>query len=425
MNGASKFTLAAIAALCSTVFGVARADVYCDGVDDRTDIQNAIDAATEGDVISLHGHCVLDGQRLVIHRSHLTLRGDSSDTDGDGFTDQWNTVLEGNGQDTDLLDGPYDNMGLHIGRVPATDENIVGVRIQGLELRNFYQALTVAPGAFAEDNLHCDALQVTPAKAVQTHIVNNRFVNNANHFFLYGGAENTVFEGNQLEGGGGIPLASATFALSKRSICLDDPASGATSSLSIGISDNLKVIGNRFYGVGATTSTGDLELVNATNSRIEGNEFTGDYLPLFLFGAINTRVRDNLFVDSLLDAIELINARENQVSKNTIAGAGSSGVLTFSIPAGVPVVEVLALPQSDDNQISCNTIVETNDVALLVIDSGNQVNRNRFSGNPLDVLLLAPGNDVVVGPNDSWVDATGANDVAVTGKESRCAPEWD
>ena len=414
-----------VAAAATLAFGPVRADVHCDGVNDRADIQAAINAAAEGDVITVYGHCVLDGQRVVIDRSNLTLRGDSADTDGDGFTDQWNTVLEGTGQDTDLLAGPYDNMGLHVGHVPATDEDIVGVRIEGLELRNFYQALTIAPGALAEDNLHCNALQVTAARAVQTRIRNNRFVDNANHFFLYGGAENTVFEGNQLEGGGGIPLASATFVLGKRSICLDDPSSGDTSSIGIGISNNLKVFGNRFVGVGATTFTGDLELVNAKNSRIENNEFTGDFLALFLFGAINTRVENNFFIDTLLDAIEMLNAQESQVSGNVIVGSGLRGVVTFSIPAGDPIVTDLGLPQSANNNTTCNLVAGSGSRGVFIIDSDNLVSRNRFADNPLDILLVAPGNDAVVGPSDTWVDATGVNHVTVTGSPSRCAPAWD
>jgi len=423
MNPIHTMTLLGCALLTLNPARAAETAVYCDGANDRGDIQAAIDASAEGDIVQLHGTCIFDGQRLVIDRSHLTLRGDAQDTDGDGFTDQWNTVLAGNGENNDLLGGPYTNMGLYIGQVPASDGDIVGVTVEGLELRDFYQALTISPGALAEDNLHCDEMQVTGAKAVQTRILNNRFVNNSNHFWLNGGAENTLFSGNQAEGGGGIPLAAATFALGKRSICLEDPASGETSSIAIGTSDNLKIVGNRFYGVGAVTGNANVELVNATNSRIEHNDFTGDFVSVFLFGAINTRVQNNVILDAVIDAVEMINAQENQVSKNVMLGSGYSGVWTLNLPGFVPVVQTLGLPQARDNQILCNAVADSGDPAIVIIDNEGQISRNRFENNPLDVLLLAPGNDVVVGPDDSWFDATGENDVAVTGKASRCAPD--
>lgn len=399
-------------------------DVNCSGGGDRAAIQAAIDLAQANDVVHIHGACQFDGERVVIDKSNLTLRGDASDSDGDGVTDQWGTVLYGNGNVDDLLAGPYTNLGLHVGAVPAADEDIVGVTIEGLQLQDFYLALTVAPGVLAEDNLHCDALQVTGAKASRVEIRNNRFVDNSNHFFLYGAAENVRYDDNRSEGGGGIPLASATFVLGKRTICLADPDTGATGSRTIGTSDNFKLTNSHFEGVAAGLGTSDVELVNATNSSIEGNSFDGDAQPVFLFGAIETRVQDNVILDSETDAVVLLNAQDTVMSGNFILGPGWTGLFTLELPPTHPVVQILGLPPSLDNRIHCNHVEGTGTEAMIVIDGTNQFARNRFAGNPLDILLLAPGNKVVAGPNDSVVDASGGNDVSYSGKESRCAPEF-
>ncbi|MDX1406405.1 MAG: right-handed parallel beta-helix repeat-containing protein [Woeseiaceae bacterium] len=399
-------------------------NVYCVGSGDRPAIQNAIDMASHNDVVHIHGVCQLDGERLVIDKSHVTIRGDASDIDNDGRMDQWDTVLKGNGNIDDLLAGPYTNLGFHIGAVPANDDDIEDVVIEHLQFQDFYLALTVSPGVLAEENLHCDALQVTDARASQVNVRNNRFVDNANHFFLYGGAKSTRFEYNQVEGGGGIPLASATFALGKRTICLADPDTGATSSIAIGMSDNLVVNDNRFTAVATGTGLGDLELVNARNSRIEANDFEGDAQPLFLFGAINTEVEDNLMLDSELEAVVLINAQDTVLNENVIQTAGTSGVFTLDLPPTHPVVQLLGLPPSLDNRILCNHIEGATNQGLIIIDGVNRIEKNRFSGNGLDILLLAPGNEVEVGPADTVVDASGGNDITVDIKESRCAPEF-
>lgn len=398
-------------------------DVYCDGIGDRAAIQAAVHMARHNDTVQIHGVCQFDGERVVIDKSHLTIRGDASDIDNDGEIDQWDTVLQGNGNVDDLLAGPYTNLGFHIGAVPAGDEDIEDVVIEHLQLQDFYLALTVSPGVLAEDNLHCDALQVTDARASQVEVRNNRFVDNSNHFFVYGGAESTRFEYNRVEGGGGIPLASATFTLSKRTICLADPDTGATSSMAIGISDNLVVSQNHFSGVATGTGLGDLELVNARNSRVEANDFGGDAQPLFLFGATSTRVKHNVILDAELEALVLINAQDTVLSQNFIRNPGTSGVFTLELPPTHPVVQTLGLPASRDNRILCNYIEGAVDPAMIIIDGVNRIKDNRFAGNGLDILLLRPGNVVEVTPFDSVVDASGGNEIDTDNKESRCAPE--
>ena len=312
-----------------------------------------------------------------------------------------------------------------MGNVPATDEDIIGVTIEGLRLQDFSLALTVSPGVLNEDNLVCDELQVTSARAVHTRIQQNNFVDNSNHFFLYGGADNTEFDRNVVEGGGGMPLAAATFVLSKKTICFDELT--GVDSKSIGTSNNYKVTNSRFTDVGAAFGTSDVEIVNGTNSTIAGNDFDGDAQPIFLFGAIKTVVRDNVMLDSALDAVDLLNSRDTLVTDNFIQGAGFSGVLTLELDPGEGVVQILGLPGSKNNRIHCNNIQDTGKAAaapaIVIVESTNHVAKNSFSSNALDVLLLRSDNAVISGPSTSVFDAAGDNNLVTTGKDSNCAPQ--
>ena len=399
-------------------------DVDCDGTGDRQAIQDAIDTASEHDKVAIHGSCLFDGERVVIDKSFLTISGDANDTDGDGKMDEWNTVLKGNGNVDNFLAGPYTNLGLHVGNVPATDDDIVGVTIENIRLQDFYLALTVSPGVLNEDNLRCDELQVTEARALHTRIQQNNFVNNSNHFFLYGAADNTIYDSNLTQGGGGIPLASATFVLSKKTICLTD--SGA-SSVSIGTSNNYQITNSRFSGVGADFGTSDVELVNAHNSTIEGNDFEGEAQPIFLFGAINTNIRNNVMLDTAGDAVDMLNSQDTLVTDNFIQGAGFSGVLTLELDPGEGVVQILGLPGSKNNRIHCNNIQDTGKAAaapaIVIVESTNHVAKNSFSSNALDVLLVGSDNIIISGPSATIVDLFGGNKLITNGKDSNCAPQ--
>ena len=107
MNSVLKLSLT-IAGLCWIASNAMAAILHvdCDGAGDRQAIQDAIDLAVEHDVVQVHGNCQLDGARVVIDKSHLTLRGDAFDNDGDGRMDEWQTVLQGNGEMNDLLTVP-------------------------------------------------------------------------------------------------------------------------------------------------------------------------------------------------------------------------------------------------------------------------------------------------------------------------------
>lgn len=413
--------------------------VDCDAAaNDSLAIQNAINGAVEGDTVKIHGTCYLTDKtiRIAVNKSYLTIEGDAYDNNTDGKMDQWDTKLIGLGGSqvavggTDFVEnfiGPWSDLGLglYIGKVPATDENIIGVTIQNLEFKEFYIALSVSPGVLA-NNLLCDQIQTTKAKAINTVVQQNNFVDNSVHFLVWGGADNTLFDTNRVEGGGGVLALAAVMSLGRVNLCLSNIF---PDSIDIGMTLNTKYVNNYFENVGRLDNTGDfnfraVEAVNSKNDLIKGNTFVGNGEPVELFGSINSRVEDNVLINSYVRGIGLVNSQNAVVTKNIIKDivGFNDGIYVTSFPPDgfwAPFEWTL----NRNSQISCNHVEgAVHGAHALGLDTEASIRNNRYVNNDTDIVFDNSTNFAIVGPLDTVNDVPGDNMVVRVDNQNDCAP---
>lgn len=188
---ASSALLAAPAHKTLTVFGQADRTV------DRQNIQDAIDLAEPGDTVELVDTFLLDGERIFIRESSLTLTGRAEDDDGDGAVNEdWQDGVDNDGDgsvDEDDWDAALVGLANPDG-TPVTDvdlefyfnravsiEGITGagrkIALRHLKFSTFDRAINLFPEYFFGTRL-CADLVVTEGSLQQLTIEHNWFDNN-------------------------------------------------------------------------------------------------------------------------------------------------------------------------------------------------------------------------------------------------------
>ena len=187
---------------------------------DRQAIQNAIDAAESGDTVELAGTFQLDGQRIYINRSRITLTGeavdndldeavnedwvDGLDNDGDGEVDEddWDTVVKGiknpDGSPAGDTCPTVFNRGLVVIGLNETHRKIV---ISNLKFTDFHRALEFHPETDCSDSLLCESCVVTQGALDGVTVEGNRFDNNNRAAQALGQVSHLTFRRNVVTGG--------------------------------------------------------------------------------------------------------------------------------------------------------------------------------------------------------------------------------
>ncbi len=191
---------------------------------DRQAVQDAIDAASPGTTIVLDGTFLLDGERIFLTTSPLTLTGRAVDNDGDGEVnedwpdgvdndgdaavdeDDWDTVIQGlaNPDGTPVNDGELDiyfNRALAIEGVTGSARHIT---IRHIKFSTHDRAINIFPDWFPGTKLCADYV-FTGGTLAHVTIEHNWFDNNMRGIGVHGAVEGLRVRNNlftdQLSGG--------------------------------------------------------------------------------------------------------------------------------------------------------------------------------------------------------------------------------
>lgn len=404
-----------------------------DSIGDRLAIQNAINDADKRDIIHITGTCMLDGERIVINKSNLTIRGDAVDTDNDGKVDQWNTVIRGKTEvggepvQDDLYNGPYTNLGFHIGNVPANNKAIKNVTIKNLEMRDMFQALVVSPGVLTPNDAMCNNIQRTNGQAKNIHITNNLFENNVYATMVVGKNKNIVINKNHIKNNYGTlpPVLGNIMTYGKKILCDSE-----TNSLDIGVTKNLLVLDNHFEGNGIspvfTGIRNSLAINHTKNVIVSHNTFIDDFDALAINGGKNTLIKRNYLRDILDDGMFITGSTNTLVIKNKIDGA-EQGIRGNALdPNSVSAQRVgLDIPGSN-NRIYCNRVENTDGFAginIFFTDGTFKIGFNQLMNNALDVqFFFANDNKAIVSTNNTLDEVSSMNTIITLNHMFNCAP---
>jgi nitrous oxidase accessory protein NosD len=357
---------------------------------DRQALQDALDRARPGGIIELSGRFQLDGERVFITRSPLTLRGvvldndgdgrsnedwaDGADNDGDGRVDEddWDATLVGltNPDGTPVKDPdrntPF-NRGLVLQGITGTAERVV---IRGLKFQGHNRAITFQPEVAAVTN-RCEHTTITNGRLVKSEIRDNFFTRNERAIQVIGAVEDLDIKRNLFVANPAVDLLAFGELLS--------------------CAENLNQPGVLPVGVPRGT-------------RISLNEILTSNISLFTDRTEDLSFKDNL-IDKAVLAVFVRADRGLEVKGNEIRRA-MRGVTTAQLASGARIVE--------------NIFIDSTTYAILLqnASSGYFIKGNGFQGSKTaDIQLDATttGNTVIARPTDSLIDLGTDNQVIVRG----------
>ena len=321
---------------------------------DRALIQNAIDNAGSGDVLMLVGTCQLDGTRVFITKSNLTITGA-------GKAGNWSTVVQGIASAGGTPVGDQSsptfllfNRGFQIGDNSGNSQ-VKNVDISNIKFSTLHRAVIVNP-QLGQTTTQCSGATVGTGSASSIVVENNWFDNDDRSAQVFGTANNVAFQNNLVTN---ATVGNFDFIIEGQIVL----CAGGAGFVSIGVPTNSAIAGNSISG---------------------GNEVR----PIFVFGADKISITDNILsaVGAPFAMIFLSEDSDSQVSNNEIDGGGSAiGVFASDFQAAVPGFP----PNSSDVRITNN--IFSNGVPGVVIDSDTtsySVINNRFvSSSPADIVL--------------------------------------
>lgn len=388
-----KGTAVALCTLASLAFCVPSSaiEIHVDGRDDadldRPALQQGLDLAEPGDVLVLSGVFQLDGERLLVRTTPLTLRGvvvdddgdgrenedwiDGVDNDGDGQVDEdgWDAVIRGvtnpdGSLARDADPASYFNRGLALQGVQGTAERL---SIRHLKFEHHLRAVTLEPEIDAANNL-CEESTATGGRAVDVDLRHNFFTDNERATQVFGQVEDLRLHQNLFLGNHAVDLL---------------------------------LIGS-FRG--CTGAPGFLLLGTPTGARITENRILDSNIGIF-----TDLTRDLLFRANSIDEVVLgvFTRRDEEITIQGNDISRSLRAVTTSLPA-------------TDATITGNRISQVLTVGILLQNqtSGFLVRNNHFDGSGTADVVLAPnttGNTVIALPGVRVVDQGTANDVIVRG----------
>ena len=374
---------------------------------DRPALQAAIDGASPGTVLELSGMFQLDGERVLITTSHLTLQGvsldndadgsfdedwaDGIDNDGDGAVDEddWDTVLrgvaDGNGE-PERVSGQNAlwNRGLVVEGITGT---VVGPTIRGLRFSTFQRAVAVVP-EWGTPTGGCGDRFFTGGKVQGLALEDNRFDNNVLGSLVLGDVAGARVLGNVYEdssiGGFFVEGTSVPCPL----------AGGGSFDLTLGTPIGSLVENNLFVSGGVATA-------NARLTQIRDNTFRdGTVAVLSLRGELEI-IRDNILEDAFA-GIALQDTTRSLVAGNSITGSlfpvdlagagGQTAVLHTRISGGV---NGLSFAPGASGYLAAGLEIQGTFFEAVLLEAGTSGNTVLHFGDPLTALDLGTDNKLI------------------------------
>lgn len=314
-----------------------------DAAIDRPALQAAIDAARPGTTIALAGTFQLDGERVLVRTSFLTLAGEAVDTDGDGVTnedwtdgvdndgdgqideDDWDTILrgvvDGDGRPVRVQgENALWNRGLVVEGVTGA---LRGLTLRDLQLSGFHRAVDLTP-EWGSPTGGCGDRFHTGGDVRGVRFVGNRFEGNVlgvlglgDVWFLR--AQRNLFTDHEIGGlfmeGGrvGCPLVD-----------------GPSVELALGAPFRTRIEDNRFENASVLTS-------RTRRSRFQNNDITGSLFGISANFDKQMVIRRNHMEGLVASGIFLLEMTDSLIVDNTIRD-------TFSgIDLGGPAVRTVLL----------------------------------------------------------------------------------
>ncbi|MCP4655221.1 MAG: hypothetical protein GY856_07360 [bacterium] len=372
---------------------------------DRQNIQDAVDAASPGTTIVLDGTFLLDGERIFLTTSHLTLTGQAVDNDGDGEVnedwqdgvdndgdaavdeDDWDTVVQGlaNPDGTPVNDGDLDiyfNRALAIEGVTGSARHIA---IRHIKFSTHDRAINIFPDWFPGTKLCADYV-FTDGTLGHVTIEHNWFDNNMRGIGVHGAVEGLRVRNNlftdQLSGGvllfgqeyacGGddgfdLPVAMGT---PLRSLLSDNAFTSATAWGVISIAtDFTTIVRNTFeLGIFGVYLTGD------SRALVTRNQVRDVVYGILVEGGEKVFVLDNDVAGGVFGLYGALASPHTKFFNNTVAQSAYFG-LYFELEATGFTAALNAFEGSGvadvflDESTFENTVISTRSVTT-VMDLG-------------------------------------------------------
>jgi copper-binding protein NosD len=344
-----------------------------DVTQDRQALQEALDRAAPGAIVELSGTFRLDGQRVFITHTPLTLRGvvldndgdglsnedwaDGADNDGDGRVDEddWDATLlgvttpDGRAVEDPNRDTPF-NRTLVLQGVRGTAERLV---IRDLKFQGHNRAISLQPEADAATN-RCEDTVLTGGRLVKAEIRDNLFIGNRRAVQVIGSVADLGIDRNLFVGNTAVDL----LAFGKSLSCAEAP--GAPGVLPVGIPQGIRISGNEILSSNISLFTDTTEDLSFQGNFIDkvvlgvfvrsdrGLEVKGNEIRRALRGittslpATNARILDNLLADNSTYGILLQNAssgyfvKGNRYQNSGTADAGLDATTTGNVVIARP-----------------------------------------------------------------------------------------
>jgi hypothetical protein len=323
---------------------------------DRALIQSAINNAGSGDTIMLVGTCQLDGTRVFITKSNLTITGA-------GAAGNWSTVVKGIASTSGTPVGDHGfpdfllfNRGFHIGDISGNSQ-VKNVGIENIKFSTLNRAVIVSP-QIGEVTTTCSGETVGTGSASSILVDNNWFDNDNRSAQIFGTANNVTFQNNLVTNNTAGDIDFLTDGQ------LQGCNGGAGVLFPIGIPANSAIVGNSISG---------------------GKE---GLAPIAVFGCDKLTVANNILstIGAPFAMIILFEYSNSHVSNNQInAGGIAIGIYASDFMDATPGFP----PNSSNVQVNNNTI--SNGIPGVGIDSdttGYSVINNRFASSSIADIVL-------------------------------------
>jgi len=358
---------------------------------DRQAIQDAIDAAAPDSTIRLLGVFQLDGERILIHGSGLSIVGeaidddgdgriqedwsDGRDNDGDGLVDEdgWETVVHGvagpGGPATDDGVNGFFNRGLVIdGAVPAVEDLV----IRDIHFTTFQRAIDLIP-EWASPTGRCDDRVRVAGSARRVTVERNLFTDNILGVVMLGDVSASEIRDNVFE-------RNSTFGAVVEGNADDCPLSGGGSVLlDLGTPHSVALRGN--LAVESSLATAYTE-----QSTVDANRFEGTVFGYLSLDDVAATIRNNTMTDNLVGAV-LFGGEQLRFEANTVIR---------------PVIGFDLYEAADHVQFVNNHLVDAY-VGIWMEDgaSGFRSIENRFEGSSVVNVFLDTGSSDNLVVNDA------------------------